>query len=977
MLETRTTPAVLPMAPWGQGLLIVNFTGQAQDRAAMNITFPPLAVNIASPTASATIASADTTITGKATSGNIASITLKEQTDTGNFVAVPIDSAGNFSFPVDNLAAGSHTVSLVATDLSGRSATTSVSVTVNLTGPTITAFDLGASSDSGVVGDHITNMATVTLVGVTEANATVALASPNQSVTADSSGNFTFTGVLLSAGANTFNITATDSAGRTATDSQTITLDTTAPTLTAALSDDNGSSSTDTITTDPAVAGTVSGSGTSITSLVVGLDNSGTFPLTITSQISSGSFALTGTQVKSLASGGTLTAGAHTLSLQATDAAGNVTTQNVSFTFATPATTPTFDLDSASDTGTVGDHETLLANVNLVGVTSPNASVSLTDTANDNLGSVTADSSGNFTFTAVPLASGSNALTATATISGGFTATFSQTIISDSAAPTLTAALADDTGASSTDGITSNATITGTAVDGTSSVIALVGSADSDTSLSTNLISDIGAGNTFTLSASVIAGMLGGTISQGTHTIHLRDENAAGDTTDLDVTFTFDTSIATPTIVLDPASDTGTLGDNETNLATVSLDVTTEANATVVLKDGSGNTLATGTANGSGAFQFTNVALAAGTNPFTVVATDPAGNTATSTTLTITSDSTAPTLTAALSADTGTSSSDGITNNSAVSGNALDGVLTAPAFLKASLDGDTAFDTDVTSSMASNGSFTISAALMNTLAGGTLSQGAHTLHLEAVDAAGNTATTNVTFTFDSVLATPTLTLAADSDTGTIGDDHTSLSSIDLTGTADAGATVKLEDGSSNVLGSTTVGIGGSFTFTGIAAALGPNAYTVVASDVAGNTATFMQTITRDNAGPVLTAALSNDTGVSATDGITSDPTIAGSATPSTNTNNAVTQLFLAIDSGSFVDESALLNAVDGTFTIQASDLANARRRRHAPRRRPHASHRRSRLRQRRHEARRFLHALVFDRDADDHARPGLRHWHAQ
>ena len=449
-------------------------------------------------------------------------------------------------------------------------------------------------------------------------------------------------------------------------------------------------------------------------------------------------------------------------------------------------------------------------------------------------------------------------------------------------------------------------------------MIAFVGSADSDTSLSTNLIGDIGAGNTFTLSPTVIATMLGGTISQGTHTIHLRDENAAGNTTDLDVTFTFDSTTATPTIVLDPASDTGTLGDNDTNLATVALDVTAEANAAVVLEDGSGHTLATGTASGSGSFQFTNVALAAGTNSFVVVATDLAGNTATSTTVTITRDSTGPTISAALAQDTGTSSTDGITNDSAVSGTALDGVL-APTSLKASLDGDTSFDTDVTAALQSNGSFTISAALMNTLAGGTLSQGAHTLHLEAIDAAGNTATTDVTFTFDSVLTTPTLTLAADSDTGTVGDNHTSLSSVDLTGTTDPNVSIKLEDGSGNTLSTATADSSGNFTFTNVTVALGANSFTVVATDVAGNTASFTQTITRDDSAPVLTAALSDDTGTSSSDGITSDPTIVGTATPNTNTNDAITTLALAVDGGSFIDSTILLN--NGTFTVSASTLA--------------------------------------------------------
>ena len=904
------------MAQWGQGLNIADFTNDAAEQTALNIVYQRLVLNVTSPAANATLAG-DTVITGTATSGNIASIALTEDQGTGNFISVPLDSAGNFSFPFANQSSGSHTVNLVATDLSGRSTSTSLTVTVNTTGPTITSFDLGTSSDTGTVGDHITNLATVTLVGVTEAGASVALAGTSQTVTADSSGNFTFSGVTLSAGANTFNITATDSANRTATDSVTVTLDATPPTLGVALSDDNGSSTTDGITSDPAVAGTVSATGASLASVVVGLDGAGTFPLDVTSRVSSGSFAITAADVNTLA-GGTLSAGAHTLHFKATDAAGNVTTQDVTFTFATPPTTPNFDLDSATDTGTTGDHTTLLANVTLVGTTTANATVTITDSSNNALASGNADGSGHFTFAAIPVATGSNVLTATATISGGFTATFSQTILRDSTPPTLTASLGNDTGSSSTDKITSDPTITGTAVDGTNAVVALVGSADGDTSLSTNLISNLGAGNTFTLSPTVVASLLGGTISQGTHTLHLRDTDIAGNTTDFDFTFTFDTTTVTPTLDLDPASDTGTLGDHETNLAAVALDGVAEASATLVLKDGSGNTVGTVTADGTtGAFSFTSVPLAAGANTFTVTATDPAGNTA-SFMRTITRDSTGPTINAGLANDTGTSSTDGITNDPTVSGTALDGVL-APASLKASLDGDSSFDTDITSSLQANGTFTLSAALMNTIAGGTLSQGAHTLHLKAIDAGGNSITTDVTFTFDNVLATPTLDLAANSDTGTVGDQHTSLASVTLAGTTSPSVSVTLKDGSGNVLSTTTSDSSGNFAFSATLV-LGANQFTVVAADTAGNTASFAQTITRDDAGPVLTAALSDDTGTSNTDGITSDPTITGSATPNATTNKAVTALALAVDGGSFIDATVLLGS-DGSFTVSASTLA--------------------------------------------------------
>ena len=63
----------------------------------------------------------DTTVTGRATSGNIPAITLTEQVDSTGAVTVPLDSAGNFSFPLSNLSNGSHIVTLMASDPSGRS----------------------------------------------------------------------------------------------------------------------------------------------------------------------------------------------------------------------------------------------------------------------------------------------------------------------------------------------------------------------------------------------------------------------------------------------------------------------------------------------------------------------------------------------------------------------------------------------------------------------------------------------------------------------------------------------------------------------------------------------------------------------------------------------------------------------------------------------------------------------------------------
>jgi cyclophilin family peptidyl-prolyl cis-trans isomerase len=78
---------------------------------------------------------------------------------------------------------------------------------------------------------------------------------------------------------------------------------------------------------------------------------------------------------------------------------------------------------------------------------------------------------------------------------------------------------------------------------------------------------------------------------------------------------------ATPTFDLDPGSDTNIPGDQMTSLANVTLVGTTDPNVRVRLVQ----TNATTTADASGKFSFTNVALQNGANPFTVVATNAAG----------------------------------------------------------------------------------------------------------------------------------------------------------------------------------------------------------------------------------------------------------------------------------------------------------------------------------------------------------------
>ncbi|MFO1358315.1 Ig-like domain-containing protein [Plasticicumulans sp.] len=586
----------------------------------------------------------------------------------------------------------------------------------------------------------------------------------------------------------------------------------------------------------------------------------------------------------------------------------------------------------------------------------------------------------------------------------------------DTVAPTLTAALASDTGTAPDDGLTQDPTIAGTASD-TSGTVTLTGRLDGNGGFSA-LPGVIGAGGAFTLDAARLATLAGGALADGAHTLELLARDGAGNATAVvSVGFVLDT--AAPTLGeldLDPISDTGTPGDHSTTAATVTLIGQSEAGARVELPDLGLSTLA----DALGRFTFAGLALAPGANPFTLAATDRAGNRRmASVTLTRTlPDTTVPTLAAALTHDTGVSATDSLTRDATIGGTASDD--TALTQLLGALDPAAADAplTDFSSLLQADGRFTLDAAVLAGLAGGTLTDGAHVLRLVALDAAGNRTQTEVAFTLDTQApaapalaldpasdsgaseidaitrdATPTLQLstaagtvlrllrdgtdlgpvdagaltlaaladgsyaftatatdaagnvsvasstlqividtsapgapvfdlAADSDSDPLGDHTTTADTVTLQGSTTPGSRVSL-DGS---LLSTTADAGGAFTLAGVALVLGDNLLALTATDVAGNQSSASRTITRtapgsiDSTAPTLTAALSNDTGVSASDGLTRDAGIRGSATDDT----AVTQLLGALDpagdSAPLTDLSALLQT-DGSFTLDAAALA--------------------------------------------------------
>ncbi|MBL8422817.1 MAG: LEPR-XLL domain-containing protein, partial [Candidatus Accumulibacter phosphatis] len=695
--------------------------------------------------------------------------------------------------------------------------------------------------------------------------------------------------------------------------------DTVAPVLSARLQSDTGSAPDDGLTRQPALLVHLIEAG-SVAAIEARFDDSGDFRAVAASLQGDGSYLIDTPALASLR-GGTLPDGAYTLALRARDAASNVAAP-VSVSFTLDTTAPTLSelgLAPASDTGALGDRSTTADIVTLIGRTAPGATVRLTQGDR----TVAADPSGAFSFADVALALGNNAFDFTATDAAGNTATAGLSVertAIDSTAPTLTAALANDTGASASDGITKDPTITGQAGDNVAVSQLLVALDATGTPSFTDLTGLLQPDGSFTLSAAQLASLAGGTLAEGAHDVLIRAVDAAGNATSKTVSFTLDT--AAPTLSelgLAPASDTGALGDRSTTADTVTLVGQTAPGTTVRLTQGDRTT----TADLSGAFSFADVALALGNNAFDFTATDAAGNTATAS-LSVERtaiDSTAPTLTASLANDTGVSSSDGITKDPTITGQAGDNVAVSQLLVALDATGTPSF-TDLTSLLQPDGSFSLSAPQLASLAGGTLAEGSHDVLIRAIDAAGNATSKTVSFTLDTTAPTlGELGLAPASDTGVLGDRSTTADIVTLIGRTAPGTTVRLTQGDRT----TTADLSGAFSFADVALVLGNNAFDFTATDPAGNVATANLSIERtaivvDSTAPTLTASVANDTGTSASDAITKDPTITGQA----GDNVAVSQLLVALDptgTPSFTDLTSLLQP-DGSFTLSAAQLAS-------------------------------------------------------
>jgi len=445
----------------------------------------------------------------------------------------------------------------------------------------------------------------------------------------------------------------------------------------------------------------------------------------------------------------------------------------------------------------------------------------------------TSDTDGRFWFVDVPLAVGLNALTVVATDTAGNTSSHAGTVERhDRLAPQITAHLANDTGRSDTDGVTSDPTVAGTLAD--ASVIVSF-TAALDTGLPVDVLGKL-AGGAFTLAPADLDAVAGSPLADGAHTLWLQAEDEHGNLSmpvavsflldrqaplvpedpdlladhdtglsDLDnitsdttprirtrgeaesliqllvdgtvvaeelgllglatdltppeladgtyavtiasedlagntsvsaatLTLKIDTTNpAEPTLDLDPASDTQDVGDQTTTAETVTLVGDTEADSRVEIL-GLG---ISATADTTGRFELLNVPLELGENIFTVLATDPAGNTSEGG-QTFTREPTAPpAFSVRLVTDT---AQGGGTNDDNVSSDpTITGTVTSETGLGSFRVGmDNMVEADFVDAMGDlqNGTFTFDQARLEQILGAPLLAGPHRLRMIATDSKG-------------------------------------------------------------------------------------------------------------------------------------------------------------------------------------------------------------------------------------------------
>ena len=842
------------------------------------------------------LAAEGTPLTGTAEAGSIITV-MNGSTVIGTGV---VDSTGNFSIAVSPAPQDGASLTVSAADASGR---TSPDATYNVIGtlpnlpdiPVITAINDDAAPLTGDVKGKTTNDITPTLTGTAEAGSLVTIyqdggLTPVATVTADGSGNWSYTPAALGEGLHSFEVTATlNGATSGRSPAASVTVDLTAPgtpTIGAVIDDvgpgtgplTNGQTTNDnqpTLTGTGAVGDTISvyNNGTLLGSAVVG--NTGTWSFTPPSPLAEGT---------------------HVLTIRETDPAGNQSAPSAGFTVVvdtvstTPVITNVTDDVGNSATTVVSGTPTNDATPTLSGTAEANSVVTIFD-GGTQIGVVTADGTGAWTFTPdTALAEGSHSFTAQATDPQGNVSAVSGawSVVVDLTAPTVPTL--DTVNDNVPGGITGNLT-SGQVTNDSTPTIGGTGQAGSTihimnngTQIGTAIVD--GSGNwSFTPTTPLV---------DGSYALRVYATDVAGNASANSSVFTFTVDTAGPvvpvvtSVIDDIAPVTGTLtSGNTTNDARPTFNGTGDVGSTVhVIVDG--NEIGTAVVNAQGNWTFTPGSdLSDGPHAITFNATDAAGNTGSTTApfnLTVdTGVPSAPVISTAAdnvgSVQTPLSSGQSTDDTTPT----LNGTATANATVTVYENGQPIGTAQADGTGA--WSFTPSTPL---------SSGSHTWTATVTDAAGNVSPASPGFTLvvDTTAPNAPVISQAIDDVGSITGPITSGQTTDdtvprLVGTSEPFATVNIYEGTTLVGTGTADGTGSWSIVLNTTLATGAHSFTAQATDAAGNTsvssASFSLTIdTTPPALPVLTSIL-DDVGNAPTPvangGLTNDaqPTLSGTA----------------------------------------------------------------------------------------------------
>ncbi|WP_296949419.1 Ig-like domain-containing protein [uncultured Massilia sp.] len=831
------------------------------------------------------------------------------------------DSGGKWNITSLGLKDGDHTLRVTQTDGSGATSTLSQGITLTIDTGAAAPSNLALTSgtDSGAKGDGITNVTQPRVSGLAEANAAVSLYDTDGttllgSTTADGGGKWQILSDALKSGTHQLTATQTDVAGNLSAASATFTVvvDTTGPTAIAL----SATSARKDHATNGSTVSTLSSTDITAVQYDFAVGDG-------VNDADNGKFTISG---NSLVAAQNLSAGTYHLYLSATDAAGNAAYDVFSFTVTDApsvseiarvgaATVPAAD-GSVAYTVTFDQAVTGVDKTAFVLSASGNASGTIdTVTGSGTTYTVTVKDVAGDGMLRLDVLAGSTIQNAGGTpLSGGYTAGAFYTL--DHTAPlaptALAAKAADDSGASSVDGISS---VKAPHISGHGEADATIKLYDTD---GTTLLGSVTADGSGNWDIPSIA------LDEGKHTLTAVQVDAAGNKSVVSAGFDYTVDTTAPTAI---ALSRATLPITQAGSgATVATLAATDAHAVTfaLVAAPSGNADADNarfTVSGTGLVAAQN--LAPGVYHVYVQATDAAGNSSPKgLTFEVIDAPHVASVERAGAADplapaAATTVTYTVTFDQAVTGvDKTAFVLSASGNANGTIDTVTGSGTTYTvtvKDVAGDGTLRLDVLAGNTIqnAGGTPLSGDYT--------------TGQTFSLDHTApaAVAGFAILGADDTGRLDTDGiTNVAAPRISGSGEANATIKLYDtDGTTLLGQTTADGSGKWTISSSALDEGQHTLTVRQTDAAGNVsaASAGLTVTIDTtatppAAPALAPA--SDSGTIG-DGITSvrTPTLVGSA-------EALAAVRLYDTDGTTLLGSTVADA-SGKWSIVSSALADA------------------------------------------------------